>query len=248
MVAVETFPMTSAEHFLSAGASRESVAPWWHTLFIVAAVEGLSFAAYRQHGLPTIHFSFLGPRLSSYVTIVIAEWLLVFVIWIALRRRGLTISSLVGGRWSSAKDFFKDLGFALAFFALYALPVDVLSDHVAKNAGAAELLIVPKTAVELVGWLIMSATAGFCEELIFRGYLTAQFTAWTRSRRIAIVLQAVLFGLGHGYYGAPMIGIVMLLGLGLGMLSLWRQSLRPSILAHGFMDALGGTVAFFSRA
>jgi membrane protease YdiL (CAAX protease family) len=228
--------------------SRESVAPWWHTLFIVAAVEGLSFASYRQHGLPTAHLPFLGSRLSSYVTITTAEWLLAFAIWIALRRRGLTISRLVGGRWISAKDFFRDCGLALAFFALYAMPVNLLSDHVAKNAGAAETFILPKTAVELVAWLLMSATAGFCEELIFRGYLTAQFTAWTGNRWLAIIAQAVLFGLGHGYYGAPMIGIVMLLGFGLGLLTQWRHSLRPAIVAHGFMDALGGVAAFFGAS
>jgi membrane protease YdiL (CAAX protease family) len=229
---------------LSDGMSRESVAPWWHTVFIVAAVEGLSFASYRQHGLPNAHLPFLGSRLSSYVTITTAEWLLALIIWIALRRRGLTMSRLVGARWNSAKDFFRDCGFALAFFALYAMPVNLLSDHVAKSTGAAETLILPRTAAELVAWLLMSATAGFCEELIFRGYLTAQFTAWTGNLWLAIIAQAVLFGLGHGYYGAPMIGIVMLLGFGLALLTRWRQSLRPAILAHGFMDAIGGVVAF----
>lgn len=230
---------------LSDGLSRDAVAPSWHTIFIMAAVGGLSFASYRQHGLPNAHLAFLSSRLSSYVTITTAEWLLALAIWIALRQRGLTISRLVGGRWSSAKDFFKDCGFALAFFAIYAMPVNLLSDRVAKNSGVAEILILPKSVIELVVWLLMSATAGFCEELIFRGYLNAQFAAWTGNRWLALIAQAFFFGLGHGYYGAPMMGIVMLLGFGLGLLTLWRQSLRPAILAHGFMDALGGVAAFF---
>src|SRR5262249_51346613 len=46
----------------------------------------------------------------------------------------------------------------------------------------------------------LAATCGFCEELVFRGYLTQQFSAWTGSRVLAVVLQGVVFGLAHGYY------------------------------------------------
>jgi membrane protease YdiL (CAAX protease family) len=43
----------------------------------------------------------------------------------------------------------------------------------------------------------MSATAGFSEELIFRGYLTRQFDAWTGSLVFAVILQGIVFGLAH---------------------------------------------------
>jgi membrane protease YdiL (CAAX protease family) len=105
--------------------------------------------------------------------------------------------------------------------------------------------ITPKTGLELVVWLGMSATGGFCEELVFRGYLTRQFRAWTGSRLFAVVLQGVVFGLAHGYYSKGMI-LIMVHGWLLGLLADWRKSLRPGMLAHGLQDALGGVVAFFS--
>jgi uncharacterized protein len=94
-------------------------------------------------------------------------------------------------------------------------------------------------------WLGMSATGGFCEELTFRGYLIRQFSAWTGSRVLAIVLQGVVFVLAHGYYQKVMI-VIMVQGWLLGLLAYWPKSLRPGMLAHGLQDAIGGSVAFFS--
>jgi CAAX protease family protein len=96
-----------------------------------------------------------------------------------------------------------------------------------------------------VVWLGLAATGGFCEELVFRGYLTQQFRAWTASDVFAIVLQGAVFGLAHGYYGKVMV-LIMVQGWLLGLLAYWRKSLRPGMLAHGLQDALGGLVSFFS--
>jgi len=56
----------------------------------------------------------------------------------------------------------------------------------------------PKTVLELSVFLGMSLSGGFCEELVFRGYLTRQFSGWTGSRAAGILLQGVVFGLAHG--------------------------------------------------
>jgi membrane protease YdiL (CAAX protease family) len=96
-----------------------------------------------------------------------------------------------------------------------------------------------------VVWLGLAATAGFCEELVFRGYLTRQFSAWTGSCVFGVVLQGVAFGLAHGYYRQIMV-VVMVQGWLLGLLAYWRKSLRPGMLAHGLQDAIGGLFAFFS--
>lgn len=103
----------------------------------------------------------------------------------------------------------------------------------------------PKTWFELVVWLGMSASAGFCEEFVFRGYFTQQFHAWTGSAAFAVILQGVVFGLSHGYYYKLMI-VITVHGCLLGWFAHWRKSSLPGMLAHGLQDALGGTLAFFS--
>jgi hypothetical protein len=42
-----------------------------------------------------------------------------------------------------------------------------------------------------------------CEEFIFRGYLTEQFSAWTGNRMFALILQGVIFGPATGTTARP---------------------------------------------
>jgi hypothetical protein len=118
----------------------------------------------------------------------VGEWFVVFLIWLALRRRGLSISSLVSGRWQTLGTFFRDLGLAVGFLVVAIPLVGGLAYLLEGEANSSVANITPKTAFELVVWLGLSATGGFCEELTFRGYLTRQFSAWTGSRAFIIVL------------------------------------------------------------
>jgi membrane protease YdiL (CAAX protease family) len=192
----------------------------------------------------------LGFRLSGYFTVLVAEWFQVLLIWLALRRRGLSIGSLVSGRWQTLGSFFRDLGISIGFLVV-AVPLTGLLMHLVLGNAEGTLSnitsnITPKTLFELVVWLVLATTCGgFCEELIFRGYLTQQFVAWTGSRIFAVFLQGVVFGLGHGFYGKAM-PVIMVHGWLLGLLAYWRKSLRPGMLAHGLQDCIGGVVAFFS--
>lgn len=221
------------------------IASWWHTGLVMAAVAGLSLASHYQHGFANLHLPGMSSHLSSYLTVTMAEWLLIFVIWLPLRRRGLRLVSVVAGRWDSAKAFFRDLGLAIGWFFVIALPISWLADRLGGPSKSVDINLAPTTVLELAGWLAVSVTAGFCEEFIFRGYLTQQFSACSGSRALGTVGQAVFFGLCHGYYHKVVMFSVMLLGLALGLLAQWRRSLRPGMLAHGLTDSLGGVIAFF---
>jgi hypothetical protein len=169
----------------------------------------------------------------------------VLFIWLILRSRGLSIGNLVSGRWQTVGAFFRDFGLAVGFMVV-AIPLGGLLIHLfGENTDRTLASITPKTGFELLVWIALSATGGFCEELIFRGYLAAQFSAWTGSRFVAIFLQGVVFGLAHGYYYKVMV-VVMVQGWLLGLFAQWRKSLRPGMLAHGLQDVLGGVLAFFS--
>ncbi|PYX43065.1 MAG: CPBP family intramembrane metalloprotease [Acidobacteria bacterium] len=72
---------------------------------------------------------------------------------------------------------------------------------------------------------------------MFRGYLQGQFTAWTGSAYAGLVLQALVFGLAHGYQGARLMTVIAVFGCLFGLLAQWRQSLRPGMIAHFLQDA-----------
>ena len=237
--------MSSSAVITSADTAREPIAPWWHTVLVLVPIAIGSVASWYQHGLSNAHVPGISSRLSSYITVLAQEWCVVFLIWLALRRRGLSMGSLVSGRWQTLGAFFRDLGLAVGFLVVAVPLTGVLVHLIGGDANSNVASITPKTVVELVGWLGLAATGGFCEELIFRGYLARQFSAWTGSRVFAIVLQGAVFGLAHGYCGKVM-AVIMVQGWLLGLLAYWRKSLRPGMLAHGLQDAIGGLVAFFS--
>lgn len=238
--------MSSSTVITSADTAREPIAPWWHTVLVLMPLAAMSVASKYQHGLANAHIPGLTPRLSGYVTVIVAEWFQAILIWLALRSRGLSIGSLVSGRWQTVGSFFRDLGLAVGFLVV-AVPMSALLMHfIGGEADRNMANFTPKTVSELVVFLILATMGGgFCEELIFRGYLTQQFSAWTGSRKVAVFLQGVVFGLSHGYYGRAMV-VVMVYGWLLGSLAYWRKSLRPGMLAHGLQDSIGGVVAFFS--
>lgn len=204
-----------------------------------------SVASWSQDGLPNAHVPGISSRLSSYITVLVQEWCVVLLIWLALKRRGLSIGTLVSGRWHTLGAFFRDLGLSVGFLVVAVPLIGVLVHLIGGDANNNVASITPKTVFELVIWLGLAATGGFCEELIFRGYLTKQFNAWTGSPVFAIILQGVVFGLAHGYYEEAMV-LIMVQGCLLGLFAYWRKSLRPGMLAHGLQDAIGGLVAFFS--
>ncbi len=237
--------MASSTAIAAADIRRQSIAPWWHTVLVLAPIAIGSVASAYQHGLPNANLPGVSHRLSSYFTVLIEEWFGVFLVWLALRRRRLTLGSLVSGHWQTPRAFFRDLGLAVGFMIVVVPLVGGVAYLLGANTNSAVANIPPKAAFELVVFLALAASAGFGEELVFRGYLSQQFSAWTGSRAMAVILQGIIFGLAHGFYGKAMLA-VMLQGWLLGLLAYWRKSLRPGMLAHGLQDSIGGIVAFFS--
>ena len=86
----------------------------------------------------------------------------------------------------------------------------------------------------------MSATAGLCEEITFRGYLQRQFAVVTNSMLAGVLISAGVFGASHGYEGLARMVLIGIYGLMFGLLAWWRKSLRPGMIAHAWHDAFSG--------
>jgi membrane protease YdiL (CAAX protease family) len=220
------------------------VAPLWHTLllillFLAMAVGGASVqqrAASHSRSLPRP-----GAVAPLYVSMLLMEWgLVLYVAKGGLRRAGVSIRELVGGRWSRPRDVALDVLLALGAWGIwtafdFAWARWMVPDHA---AGVGALL--PRSPLEIALWVALSLTAGFVEELIFRGYFQAQFHALTRRSGAALILQAALFGISHGYQGAQACLKIALYGLLMGALARGRGSLRPGMMAHAWTDIASG--------
>jgi membrane protease YdiL (CAAX protease family) len=218
-----------------------SVAPAWHTVVLMLVLFGFSFASAHVGSLTPF-----GPKLGracGYLVVIIFEWAVVAFIWFGTSRRGVRISDLVGGSWARPIHILRDLLIAVAFLVVATGVLNALDHFVRTAPNQAIRNLLPQGPIEVVLFLATSLTAGFCEELIYRGYLQRQFTALTHAVTGGILLQAIVFALSHGYQGWKYVVLIAVLAGMLGLLAHWRKSLRPGMIAHALQDGISGIVA-----
>ncbi len=223
--------------------ARRLIAPWWHTALLIAM---LLFAS--VNGMVSKHPLAAAGKLKQYFWTMAWEWLLVGLVWLGIRKR-IGLRELIGGRWATLEDFCLDVVYAGVFWvgALVVLGMGAKLMHL-DQAGKIEGMrkqlgfLIPGTNLELAVWFCVSTTAGFCEEIIFRGYLQRQFAAMANSVAFGVVISAIVFGASHGYEGVPRMVLIGIYGLMFGVLAWWRKSLRTGMMAHAWHDALSGAV------
>jgi membrane protease YdiL (CAAX protease family) len=150
------------------------------------------------------------------------------------------LPELLGRRWASGARAAVDLVLAASACVLIQLLQVTFTQHseVGRNAAIAALL--PSTEAERLAWVLVAVSVGFCEEVVFRGYLQTQLAAFTGSKILGIVLQAALFGIAHAEQGLPAALHIACYGLILGALAQLRRSLLPGIATHVAIDLLSG--------
>ena len=219
------------------------IAPAWHTIIFLLVVVGFALlSAHSEHQMIRRH-----GRVTAYLVTMAWEYLLVgYILWGA-RKKQVRLREIVGGKWTSARDFLRDLAIAFGFWMVAAGVLAMLSyalgltspsqvEQAKKQLGP----LLPRTGLELGLWMALAATAGFCEEVMFRGYLQKQFEAVTRNPAVAVVLQAMVFGVAHAYQGGRRIVLIGEYGALFGILAVWRKSLRPGMLGHMMQDSFSG--------
>lgn len=183
-------------------------------------------------------------RVPSYLLVMVIEWATVAFIWWGLSRRGIGLSDLIGGSWVRGVHVLRDIGIGIAFVFIFGGAVQGLGYLLKAVPPPSLQAMMPRTAVEMTLWVLLSLTGGFCEEVIFRGYLQRQFSALTHSLWGGIVLQSIAFGLSHGYQGWRLMSIIAIYGACFGWLAHWRRSLRPGMLGHAVQDTAGGLLSY----
>jgi uncharacterized protein len=236
-----TAPGTAHNHTLPA--ENGHPISYWHTAALLLVLLLFSLGNARSsHAVPSGH-----TRVRIYLATIAYEWLLTGFVWWGLRRSGGTLRELIGGRWHDVGDFLLDIAIAVGVWlgALLVIAMVALAmgmNHAGNLDDARRQIgfLAPRSTLEIVLWICLSATAGFCEEVLFRGYLQKQFTRLLRCRWSALVVVSILFGLGHGYEGPQRMVLIAILGLAFGLMSLLRKSLRPAMMAHTWQDTISG--------
>jgi uncharacterized protein len=102
------------------------------------------------------------------------------------------------------------------------------------------------TAKELKLFLVVSVTAGICEEVLMRGSMLWYFSMWL-PWWTAIAAVIAVFGIGHAYQGLR--GVLLTAAAGAIALAvyLWTGSLAGPIVIHAVIDLANGFMAWRAR-
>lgn len=241
--------MVTAASISSPAPGRKLIAPVWHTVMLVSIFLGVTIAGalFQRHAQSTPGVLQQHPNVVPlYLSVIAVEWFLVYGVWAGITIRGVRLRDLISGRWKSAKDVLIDLALAIVVWILWIGIQVGVSRMVPSHAQSVSALF-PQSFLEVVLWLVCSLTAGFCEEVAFRGYFQKQFEAMTGSAAAGVILQGILFGISHGYQGLRAIIMIILFGFLYGILAFWRKSLRPGMILHAWSDVYAGYLFQFMR-
>ena len=167
--------------------------------------------------------------------------LVVLILWFITDRAWMEMGwRTVSGAW------FPEWMLITAFFLLLYMFDTFLSWNEMEDHPAAALL--PKNWKEFAHFgSIVSLSAGFCEEIVFRGflitYLMALFDSSAYGIWIAISLSTLIFAVLHAYQGWVAILKIALLTFMFGVIFVMTESLWPVIILHFGVDFLGGLLS-----
>lgn len=234
--------------------SHPGIAPLWHTVLIIAVLLTISLGGSHSQAQAVQR----NGRVALYLSTMIYEWALVAIIWLGMRTRHMSLREIIGGRWNTPEDALMDVAVAVGYWmvALVVLAAmkfafGLASFSQAENVKQVQQIketfgfLVPQGTRENIAFVLLTISAGFCEEVIYRGYLQRALGALSGSVAVGMVVQAVLFGASHGYQGAKNMAVISVYGFLFGVLAWWRKSLRPGMMAHFWQDFMSGFLLKF---
>ena len=212
------------------------IASPWHTLILVIIQGTLSYRGWVRALQPHTM-----DRMTMYGRTIFFEWLMFALVVLGLWLHGTSVFTVVGERWRSWKGVGRDIGIGVLFLVVSIVLTSILGGH-AHDGNSRTTFILPHGHNEQMVWIILSITAGFCEEALYRGYLQRQFIALSKNVPAGIVLSAVAFGAAHAYQGVQQALQIAVLGLMGGILAYVCKTVRPGMIAHALQDVIGGFI------
>jgi uncharacterized protein len=215
------------------------VASPWHTVVVLAVIAVLVFRGRIQ--VEQMREMANPDHISLYKRTILSEWLTIALVLVGVWLHSSSLLTVMGNRWRSVSQFLRVVGIALLFLVATITFTSMAGSHGHGGDRTTQFLL-PHGRVEIALWVVLSITAGVCEEAVYRGYLQKQFMALTRSVPAGIILSALAFGLAHSYQGFARASMIGVLGVMSGVLAYWCRSVRPGMIAHALQDLLGAFI------
>ena len=224
---------------------RPQIASWGHLAGYLAITGGIALWGFHTQkvGLgnaPSGEIVEHSQVIKNYFISILADWALLYYCWVGVHKYGGNMKTLSGGRWTSWKQVLIDLAIALPFWVVWEATAYGVHWLLGPSTARSVSALLPQSVPEVLVWILVSITAGFCEEIQSRGYLQQQFHALSGSIVAAVLGQGLLFGIMHSYQGWKQVIVISVLGVLYGVLAAWRRNLRANMIAHAWSDIWEG--------
>jgi membrane protease YdiL (CAAX protease family) len=175
------------------------------------------------------------PRIPVYLGSIIGLWLLALVSVLAARTSDFAWA-MIGVTSISAKAFLGWTSFGILASALVVALFKLF------GSTEADIMreITPVSGAEKAVFVLLSISAGVCEEMTFRGFLMPALTAATDSRAAGLAVSSLAFGVLHAHQRTTGALRAAMLGALLAVPVVVTGSLYPSMAAHAIVDIAGG--------
>lgn len=190
------------------------------------------------------HFVFW-PRFRG----IIGQWIFTITalaIWSGYNRSAAALRLTVPTGWR----LWVSVALPLVVLALAAFQLRSVARLSAEERVAARPMLgdvafmLPHSRRDYRWFIALAATAGVCEELLYRGFLVWFFSHWLGVTG-AMGLVIVLFGAGHSYQGRKGAIKATLAGAVMSAIVLATGWLVPAMIVHALVDGSSGTVGYW---
>jgi membrane protease YdiL (CAAX protease family) len=107
----------------------------------------------------------------------------------------------------------------------------------------------PETWKEYHVFSLLAVSAGFCEEVVFRGffisYLLLLLGDSTPAILVALILPALVFGFSHMYEGLHAVSKIVIMSVAFGIVFILSGSIIVLIVLHILVDLAGGVLGIW---
>ena len=106
--------------------------------------------------------------------------------------------------------------------------------------------MLPDSRNEFLLFILLSVSAGICEELIYRWYLY-NFIELQTNWMIAVIVSSFIFGIAHIYLGWRHVFKTSLIGVLLCGTYLFFESITVAIIIHILINVYSGTISYYAK-
>ena len=189
-----------------------------------------------------------GARWKLYRAAIATQWIATAVIvalWLYLHRStaALYLQLPTGGALPASAGFVLAVALLMGAQAVSAARLTPEQRVAMRPKLGYATIILPRTTTEFRWFLPLATTAGICEELIYRGYLT-----WLLASYIGLPLGAAvsvaIFGITHAYLGKQGVIRATVVGVIFAAVVIFVRSLYPAMLVHAIVDLGSGMLGY----